>query len=229
MDVRFFTRIGGVSEPPFDSLNVSKKVGDSSENVEENLMRIKAAMGGYPSAWVDQVAGKDVVEVDSGGFAGVADALITSEKDLSLAIGVADCAPVALVGESSIGMVHSGWRGTLAGISGEAVKKMRGSFGEIPAAYIGPCIRRCCYEVSEEIAGDFAREFGEEVVSGRRLSIPDAIIVDLKRAGVEEIYDTGLCTGCRGDLFFSHRTQKPETGRNLCVVVRRSENPGGNS
>lgn len=221
-DVRFFTRLGGVSEAPFDSLNVSRKVGDSAEAVDENLARIESAMGGHPVAFVDQVAGKAVVEVDSGGFAGVADALISSEENLSLAIGVADCTPVALVGAGSVGMIHSGWRGTLAGISGEAVRKMQRSSGDIPVAYIGPCIRRCCYEVSQEIADDFAREFGEHVVSGRQLDIADAIVVDLKRAGVEEIHDTGLCTGCRGDLFFSHRTQKPATGRNLCVVARKS-------
>lgn len=226
VDIRFFTRLGGVSEAPFDSLNVSNAVGDSGEAVDENITRIRTAMGGVPSAWVKQVAGKAVVAVDSGGFAGEADALITSESDLSLSVGVADCAPVALVGRGSIGMVHSGWRGTLAGISGETFREMRESFGETPAAFIGPCIRRCCYEVSEEMADDFAAEFGGEVVSGRYLSIPDAIRFDLKRAGVpdERIHDTGLCTGCRGDLFFSHRTQKPTTGRNLSVIARRSGN-----
>ncbi len=90
-------------------------------------------------------------------------------------------------------------------------------------AYIGPCIRRCCYEVSEELAGKFADEFGEGVISGRRLSLPDAIRVDLERAGVEEIHDLGMCAGCRPDLFFSHRMEKPVTGRNLASVSMTSK------
>ena len=112
-------------------------------------------------------------------------------------------------------MVHSGWRGTLAGVSGKAAREM----GTSPVrAYIGPCIRRCCYEVSEELAQTFALEFGDGVVSGRHLSLPDAIRADLGRAGVE-VNDLGLCSGCRPDLFYSHRMQGPLTGRNLASVV----------
>lgn len=273
-NVHFFTRLGGVSEPPFDSLNISTKAGDDPKNVEENLSRIREAMGGNPSAWVRQIAGDSVVRVSEEGFAGEADALITREGNLSLVVGVADCVPVALVGEDEVGMVHSGWRGTLSGVSGKAAREMAEASGDVessasnfmeskpppgfaassrPAseasepslagsnpsadsfspnsfspnssssnivAYIGPCIRRCCYEVSEELAGKFADEFGGDVVSGRHLSLPDAIRMDLDRAGVEGIYDLGLCTGCRPDLFFSHRMEKPVTGRSLAAVSK---------
>ena len=78
--VWFFTRLGGVSEAPYDSLNVSKKVGDSPEAVMENLSIIREAMDGNPSAWVRQVAGDRVVRVSGAGFAGEADALVTSEE-----------------------------------------------------------------------------------------------------------------------------------------------------
>jgi len=87
-------------------------------------------------------------------------------------------------------------------------------------AYVGPGIRRCCYEVSEELAARFAARYGPEVVSGRHLSLPGAIRTDLKRAGVEGIHDLGLCSGCRSDLFYSHRKQGPLTGRNLAAVAR---------
>jgi YfiH family protein len=215
--VWFFTRLGGVSEEPYGSLNVSKKVGDEAAAVEENLSLIREAMGGRPSAWVRQIAGDGVVWVSGGGFAGEADALLTSEEDLCLSVAVADCAPVALVGERGVGMVHSGWRGTLAGVAGKAVREM----GEAAVrAYVGPCIRGCCYEVSEELAEEFARKFGPGVVSGRNLSLPAAIRADLERAGVGEIHDLGLCTGCRPDLFYSHRVQGPLTGRNLAAVAR---------
>lgn len=214
--VWFFTRLGGVSEEPYDSLNVSKKVGDRAAAVEENISLIRRAMGGRSSAWVRQVAGDGVARVSEAGFAGEADALITSERDLCLAVAVADCVPVALVGERGVAMVHSGWRGTLAGIAGKALRR----FGEEGVrAYVGPGIRGCCYEVSQELAEAFEARFGEGVVSGRHLSLPAAIKVDLEQMGVGEIHDLGLCSGCRPDLFYSHRKQGPRTGRNLAAVA----------
>ena len=212
----FFTRLGGVSEPPYDSLNVSKSVGDEPTAVDENLSIIREALGGRSSAWVRQVAGDGVARVSAAGFAGEADALVTSEQDLCLSVAVADCVPVALVGVGGVGMVHSGWRGTLAGVSGKAARCMAGLGIR---AYVGPCIRRCCYEVSEERAREFAGEFGDGVVSGRYLSLPDAIRTDLERAEVE-VHDLGLCTGCRPELFYSHRKQGPLTGRTLASVTR---------
>ena len=214
--VYFFTRLGGVSEPPFDALNVSRMVGDDPEAVEENLSIIRAAVDGRPAAWVRQVAGDTVLRVSGAGLAGEADALITAERDLCLSVAIADCVPVALVGKQEIAMVHSGWRGTLAGVSGKAARELRG-----PAvrAYIGPSIRRCCYEVSQQLADRFAGAFGGDVVSGRYLSLQDAIKKDLE--GVE-VHDLGLCSGCNPDLFYSHRVQKPRTGRNLAQVVRRA-------
>ena len=212
----FFTRVGGVSEQPYDSLNVSKVVGDEPAAVGENLSIIRNALERRPAAWVRQVAGDGVARVSAAGFAGEADALITSEQDLCLSVAVADCVPVALVGGGEVGMVHSGWRGTLAGISGKAARCMEGPGIR---AYVGPCIRGCCYEVSDELAQAFAEEFGEEVVSWRNLSLPDAIRIDLERAGVE-VYDLGICTGCRPDLFYSHRKQGPLTGRTLASVAK---------
>ena len=214
----FFTRLGGVSEPPYDSLNVSTKVGDSELAVAENLSLIREATGGGHSAWVRQVAGDGVVRVSEAGLAGDADALVSSSEGLPLVVAVADCVPVALVGGGEVGMVHSGWRGTLAGISGKAACEMDGNV----RAYIGPCIRRCCYEVSWELAGSFAAKFGAEVVTGRNLSLPAAIRRDLNEAGVSEVYDLGLCTGCRPDLFYSHRKQGPETGRTLAAVAKNA-------
>lgn len=213
----FFTRRGGVSEPPYDSLNVSVKVGDAREAVTENISRIEGAMGGRRTAWIRQVAGDEVARVEEAGFAGEADALVTGEKGLSLVVVVADCVPVALVSEDEVGLVHSGWRGTLSGIAGKAVRSM-GNGGV--RAYIGPCIQGCCYEVSEEIAAKFSERFRDDVVEGRYLSLPAAIRRNLEEVGVEKVHDLGLCTGCRPDLFYSHRKQGPYTGRNLAAVAR---------
>ncbi len=216
--VWFFTRLGGVSKAPYDSLNVSVKVGDDRKAVTENISRIQDAMDGRRTAWVRQVAGDEVVRVGEAGFAGEADALVTGAKDVSLVVAVADCVPVALVAEEEVGMVHSGWRGTLSGVSEIAVRSMDGS-GKV-RAYIGPCIRRCCYEVSGELAAEFAGRFGDGVVDGRHLSLPAAIRRNLEEVGVDEVHDLGLCTGCRPDLFYSHRKQGPHTGRNLAAVAK---------
>lgn len=221
--VWFFTRKGGVSGPPYDALNVSTLVGDEPSAVHENLSRIRTTMNGRPSAWVRQVAGDRVVRVHEGRFAGEGDALVTEGTGFSLAVAIADCVPVVLVGDGAVGMVHSGWRGTLKGISGKAVKEM-----DDPSkvrAYIGPGIRQCCYEVSEEIAGEFAGKFGGRVVDGRMLSLAGAIRANLHEVGVTEVHDLGLCTGCRTDLFYSHRKEGPKTGRNLAAVAL---DPGSN-
>ncbi len=194
-------------------------VGDDRDAVTENLSRIKDSMAGNSSAWVQQIAGDEVVRVDEPGFAGRADALVTGKNDLALVVAVADCVPVALVGDKEVGMVHSGWRGTLSGISGKAVRALN---CDSVKAYIGPCIRQCCYEVSEELAGEFADRFGPEVISGRNLSLPDAIKADLEEQGVGDVQDLGLCTGCRPDLFYSHRKQGPTTGRSLATVSKVS-------
>lgn len=217
--VQFFTRLGGVSEPPFDSLNVSVTVGDERDAVTENLARIKNAMNENPTAWVQQVAGDEVRRVKEAGPAGKADALITDRSNLALVVAVADCVPVALVGDEEVAMIHSGWRGTISGVTGKAIRSLTGSRVR---AYIGPCIRRCCYEVSEELAEKFAERFGPGVISGRYLSLPAAIKVDLGERGVEEVHDLDLCTGCRPDLFYSHRKQGPLTGRSLATVTKVS-------
>ena len=142
----FFTRRGGVSKRPYDSLNVSSKVGDDPAAVEKNRSLIREAMDGRPSAWSRQVHADGVVRVSKPGFAGEADSLVTEEVGFSLVVAVADCVPVALVGERGVGMAHSGWRGTLAGVAGKTALEL----GEAPVrAYVGPCIRGCCYEVSE--------------------------------------------------------------------------------
>jgi polyphenol oxidase len=215
----FFTRLGGVSEPPYESLNVSTKVGDAEEAVSENLALIRSAMADNETAWVRQVAGYRVYRVNTPGLAGEGDALVTAQSGFSLAVAVADCVPVAFVAPDEVGMVHSGWRGTLAGVSANAVGELRTDPASV-TAYIGPGIRGCCYEVSEEIAGSFEEHFGEGVAEGRYLSLPEAIRRDLGESGVGEVHDLGLCTGCRPDLFYSHRKEKPATGRNLAAIAR---------
>lgn len=222
--VWFFTRLGGVSAPPYESLNVSTKVGDTAEAVYENLSLIKRAMGGNETSWVRQVAGDRVYRVEAPGLAGEGDALVTAEEGFSLVVAVADCVPVALVAPGEIGMAHSGWRGTLAGVSANAVGELAAEPASV-TAYIGPGIRGCCYEVSEEIAASFEERFGAGVAEGRYLALPEAIRRGLEEAGVGEINDLGLCTGCRTDLFYSHRKEKPTTGRNL-AAISRAAGPG---
>lgn len=221
--IYFFTRRGGVSSPPFDSLNTSAGVGDDGSAVAENLGRIRHALAENDSAWVRQVHGTEVVRVSESGFAGEADALATDVSGLPLVVGVADCMPLILVGGGEVAIAHSGWRGTYEEIARSAVAAMSATTRVSNlAAYIGPCIRECCYEVSGELAEKFRDRFGPGVIRGdRNLSLPTVVEQSLRGAGVENVYDLGLCTGCRGDLFYSHRVQKPATGRMLAAVMLR--------
>ena len=137
-----------------------------------------------------------------------ADALWTDEPDLTLVVLTADCVPILLVDTARrrIGVVHAGWRGMVAGIVEEAAADI-GSPESI-AAFVGPSIGPCCYEVGEEVAGA-ARERLGDVARARRdrthLDLWACAGIALARAGVREIWPAALCTRCEPGRFYSHR------------------------
>ena len=104
-------------------------------------------------------------------------------------------------------MLHCGWRGLAAGIVAAGVAAVDGD-----AAAIGPGIGPCCYEVGDEVLESFAG-LGEGIADGRMLDLPEVARRLLAEAGVEAIESAGLCTHCNPDLFFSHRRDGAETGR----------------
>jgi purine-nucleoside/S-methyl-5'-thioadenosine phosphorylase / adenosine deaminase len=225
--VVFSTRQGGVSAPPYDTLNLGILTGDERGAVVENRRRLADHVGVPPErvamGW--QVHGADVKEwtepvasrfADPDADLLHVDGHVTSAADLALLVLVADCLPVALSDRRRVAMLHCGWRGLAADIVERSVQQ----FDDSPAAVVGPGIGSCCYEVGEEVLSAFADLDG--VAEGRMLDLRAVATRKLERAGVSAVEHVDLCTSCNPDLFFSHRRDGPETGRQAGVVVRSS-------
>lgn len=218
--IAFSTRLGGVSEGPYASLNLGRLTGDDVERVDENRRRVCAAVGADEQrlALNRQVHSTLVHRAEAGARGRPGDGLWTDEPGLPILAMAADCLPVALAraGEArAAAVLHAGWRGLLAGIVAEGVRTLG---GRVRAA-VGPAIGPCCYEVGPEVAEPFAAAFGHDVLRGRNLDLRAAAERALRAAGVDEILQVDLCTACHPDLFFSHRrTGKP---RGVQGVVAR--------
>lgn len=228
----FSTRIGGVSEPPFDTLNLGLLTEDEQPAVEENRLCLAAAMDLDPGQVVfsRQVHGTRLIEHSEGSgelrgsFVGSyttkeprndlpeADGHIVREPGPAALIFVADCLPVALRGPGGLAMVHAGWRGLAGGIVAAAAEAV-----EATSAAVGPGIGPCCYEVGDEVLGAFA-DLGDGVAQGRMLDLPEVARRQLAGAGVEGIQSAGLCTSCEPELFFSHRRDHGRTGRQAGIA-----------
>jgi YfiH family protein len=226
--VAFSTRQGGVSEGDFESLNLGILTKDDAERVVENRRRLSAAAGADPEtatmAW--QVHGAHVFEADGRGIVRrgtdfeQGDGIWTERPGRAVGLLGADCFPVALArrkGTPRLAVLHVGWRGLLEGILTRGVQAVDG-----PAtAVVGPGIGPCCYEVGEEVAEPFRSRFGDAVLDGRNLDLPEAIERGLRAAGVESVQRTGHCTSCEPDLFFSHRRDRGRTGRQGVIAYIR--------
>jgi purine-nucleoside/S-methyl-5'-thioadenosine phosphorylase / adenosine deaminase len=219
----FSTRIGGVSDPPYEALNVAILTGDEPERVKENRSRLAEAVGRRPEDVVmgRQVHGTELRRHDGTQeprvYADVVrspeevDAHATSSPELTPLVMVADCLPVALVGPGGVAMAHCGWRGLAGGMIAKAVEAVQAE-----AAAIGPGIGPCCYEVGEEVLSAFSDLDG--VARGRMLDLTVVATALLERAGVREVESSGLCTSSNPDLFFSHRRDGERTGRQAGLV-----------
>ena len=226
--VAFTTRLGGVSEGPYSSLNLGILTDDDPDRVNRNRRvmagALRLAADSIAMGW--QVHGVDIAEWSGppppgrDGFARPGaelqkvDGHTTAVAGLGLLVLAADCLPVALAAPGRVAMVHCGWRGLAAGIVERAVA----AFAEPPAAAVGPGIGRCCYEVGSEVTAAFADIPG--AVVGRMLDLRAACEARLRAAGVGRIEHVDLCTSCREDLFFSHRRDGGLTGRQAGVVWR---------
>jgi YfiH family protein len=229
----FITRAGGVSEAPFDQLNLGVLTDDANEAVVENRERLAAALGLDPARIPIglQVHGGDLAFHDGpqepspfarpGSEIPEVDGHIVSTPGLAPLVFAADCLPVALSGPGGAAMLHCGWRGLAAGIVAAGVEAV----GATDAA-IGPGIGPCCYEVGDEVLEAFAplgdgitaadgprSRAGVDTAARRRLDLPEVARRLLSAAGVERIEAAGLCTSCEPELFFSHRRDAGRTGR----------------
>jgi YfiH family protein len=223
----FSTRLGGVSDGPYEALNVAVKTDDDPDRVRENRHRLAAALGRNPADVVmgRQVHGTELRWHDRRQnprvFADVvkspeeADAQATAEPGLAPLVMVADCLPIALSGREGVAMAHGGWRGLAGGIVARAAEAVQAE-----AAAIGPGIGPCCYEVGEEVLVEFAELEG--VAVGRMLDLTAVATRLLERAGVEQIHASGLCTSCNPELLFSHRRDGERTGRQAGLVWKQT-------
>ena len=244
----FTTRLGGVSEDIFASFNLSFTRGDRQEAVAENYRRLAEALGVKPSDFVmsNQTHTTNVLKVgrkDCGN--GVTrprpytdvDGLITDEPGVVLSTFFADCVPLYFVDpvHKAIGLSHSGWRGTVNRMGKVTLEAMQAAYGTNPAdviAAIGPSICQDCYEVSGDVALQFAEAFpGKEdrifyqKANGKyQLDLWESNRIVLTEAGVlpDHLSVTDICTCCNPTLLFSHRASHGRRGNLGAFLYLRS-------
>lgn len=241
----FTTRHGGVSEKPYDSMNMAFHVGDDIEKVRQNRKLICDALGIDAAELVaaDQVHGdviKEVVASDLGQGAmeydttiPATDALMTNVKGVPLSTYYADCVPVFLMDpvKGVIALAHAGWKGTVALIGYKTVDRMTALYGCRPEdmiAGIAPSIGPCCYEVDSQVADKVKEVFPYwpellmEKGNGKwQFNLWEANKRQLMDAGLQEqnIAVAEVCTACHSDLLFSHRADGGKSGRMAALLM----------
>jgi polyphenol oxidase len=237
----FSTRIGGISPSPYDNMNLGFTTADSEENLRINRKRFFEALGIGDLPYrqlIHLVHGNLVInagEIPPYGEPVTADGVITGSLNYPLVTTFADCIPILLAEpvKRVAGVIHAGWRGTFARIAAEGVEKMCRDFkcnpGDILAG-IGPGIGRCCFEVGPDVTNLFFSEFHNLKDLITDVSNTNKSKIDLQelnreiltqaRLRKENIVVAGLCTSCRGDLFFSYRRDGKVSGRMAAVITR---------
>lgn len=237
----FTTRLGGVSEGQFASMNLGFGTGDKEENVSENykIMAEKLNIKIEDIVETDQTHTNNiryVTEKDKGramkepDYTNV-DGLFTDKKNIALMTFHADCTPLFFYDpiKEVIGMAHAGWRGTLQNIAGEMVKAFINDFNCDAAnikSVIGPSLGSCCFEVDKDVADmfisadkkykDFMKIKGEKY----HFDLWEINKYNMIKEGMKEsnIEISGLCSKCHNDLLFSHRGQKGKRGL-MCGII----------
>ncbi len=223
-----FTRRGGVSKSPFNSLNVSYANGDKKERVTENRNRIKNILDKNSEVvFIEQVHGDDILVLKNNEHTNTslkADGIITDIKKKLLFIQVADCQSVMMYDPVNkvIANIHSGWRGSIKNIIGKCLDLMESVFGcnaQYIIAGIGPSLGPCCAEFVR-----YREELPEHIW---KYKADDSFNFDfwelsfhqLLQKGVkaENIENMNICTKCFSKTFFSYRKEK-RTGRFACVI-----------
>ena len=238
----FSTRLGGVSEGHFSSMNLSFTRGDSFRNVEENYRRICSAVGINISHLVlsRQTHTSNVLCVDEShrgtgytkpSFEDI-DGLITNKPGVCLVTQYADCTPLLFCDpvKKVIATSHAGWRGTVKKIGAVTVEKMKTEFGCDPSdiiAAIGPCIGKCCYEVDDPVYNEFLN-LGISLDDIITPTTENHYMLDLKEANKRILINSGvkeenidvadICTCCESDVLFSHRATAGKRG-NLAAII----------
>ncbi|MHB9112830.1 MAG: polyphenol oxidase family protein [Thermoleophilia bacterium] len=235
--VYFTTRRGGVSQPPYESLNLGFHVGDDPEAVRSNRVILSQILG-IDAARISSPRQRHTSEVSILGTDGIGsgsdsessvydpcDGLGTDHAGAPVLLQYADCVPVVLMagnwGKPAVMVLHAGREGLMQGIIARGVELMSESFGlelDSITAAIGPCIGSCCYEVSDQLAGEFESRFGPDAVNSRFLDLRTAAVSELTEAGVyqDNISLLDICTSCDPD-FYSYR-RDGVTGRHGAIA-----------
>lgn len=241
----FSTRMGGVSQGPYATMNFSFTRGDDPDAVRENYRRMADALGVEMEkmilTWQTHTTNVRVVTPEDMGKGVVkdrdyrdVDGLVTNIPGVTLVTFFADCVPLYFLDQKNraIGLSHSGWRGTVKRMGQKTLETMRQAFGTKPedvTACVGPSICQDCYEVGPEVIEEFEKEFDRDdhnrlfykKENGKyQLNLWEANRIILLEAGVPEsnVMVTDICTHCNPDLMFSHR-RTPEKRGNLCAFL----------
>ena len=219
------TRRGGVSLPPYDSLNLGDHVGDDPVSVAENRIQLREALN-LPEEprWLSQIHGTDAVDAEVSSLGCEADASYTEKTGVVCAVLTADCLPVLLCDESGqhIAAVHAGWRGLLNGVIERAISEMQAQ-GEI-LAWLGPAIGPKAFEVGDEVREAF---LAVDIEAGKAFApspdgrwLADIYLLARQRlqaVGVNGIYGGDFCTFTDAERFYSYR-RDGKTGRMASLI-----------
>ena len=233
-----FTRLGGVSQAPFDTLNLARSVGDDAQAVQENNRRMLGVFDMTPdratTAWL--VHGRLVAvmtHADAGSYRQGFDAIITRERGLALTMRFADCVPIAFFdsAQRAIGLAHAGWRGVAENVIAAVVAALRDHYGSLPRdlwAGIGPCISADRYRVGQEVIDLVTPACPPQAPIVRRqsdgslhLDLNAAVLSQLQACGIANIENSAICTASNTTEWFSHRAENGKTGRFGMVIGLR--------
>ncbi len=235
----FSTRQGGVSPPPFESLNLGFDTGDKAIHIRKNREILTDAFGLSPSVLltVNQVHEDGILVVDSAwpqDYSGAScDAIISDRPGLAIGVLTADCVPVLLFDPDhlTVAVIHAGWKGTSLDLPGNTVATMVDRFNTRPEnlmAVVGPSIGPCCYEIDEPVYSVFSRRHDSRSKWTKGVS-PSSWMLNLPQGNVDLLVESGvrrenvvlidICTRCRRDLFYSHRGDRGTTGRQISFIM----------
>jgi YfiH family protein len=222
-EVVFSTRKGGVSEGPFESLNLGRRTGDDVTHVDENRRRLCALVDADEERLtIGFQTHSTVVNRAEAGSRGIpGDGLWTDERDIPMLALGADCVLMALArkngGPPALAVIHAGWRGLADGIVAATAQPL----GTRLTAIVGPAIGPCCYEVGDDVASRFRETYGRKIVQNGKLDLWTAAEKAARSAGAADVERLDLCTRCRSDLFFSERrTGRPRGTQGVLGLVR---------
>jgi YfiH family protein len=223
--VLYSTRIGGVSNPPFDSLNLHSGRGDAEQHVRENRRRFFGAVGvdEHRIAFTGQIHSSTVRAVDGCGDVAEGDGMITDRKGLFLGIFTADCLAIFLFAPHApaIGAIHAGRKGLEASIIEKGIHALCDTYRVKPSsieALGGPSIGPCCYEVGEELRHSFSGEYLTKRMNRLYLDLWSVAADQLADVGIRKMYLPEICSATHSDLFFSYRKSGKRVGENLGLI-----------